>query len=101
MAAKVQWTNPAEMKRQFTSTVDFVGDNRMIFYLGANKQIAGDPARNLPHRQCGSACHLEVRRDSSAGEGCMKGSSILLVDEAVAHEQVVASQVNKLVIAAG
>ena len=29
--------NPAEIKRQFGATVDFVGDNRVIFDLGGNK----------------------------------------------------------------
>lgn len=36
IAAKAHWTNPAEIKRQFGSTVDFVGDNRVIFDLGGN-----------------------------------------------------------------
>jgi mRNA interferase HigB len=31
------WANPAEIKRQFGSAVDFVGDNRVIFDLGGNK----------------------------------------------------------------
>jgi mRNA interferase HigB len=35
--AKAQWTGPAEIKRQFGATVDFVGDNRVIFDLGGNK----------------------------------------------------------------
>ena len=35
--AKAQWANPAEIKRQFGGTVDFVGDNRVIFDLGGNK----------------------------------------------------------------
>ena len=34
---KAQWANPAEIKRQFGGTVDFVGDNRVIFDLGGNK----------------------------------------------------------------
>jgi mRNA interferase HigB len=37
VAAKARWANPAEVKRQFGSTVDFVGDNRVIFDLGGNK----------------------------------------------------------------
>ena len=37
IAAKAQWPNPAEIKRQFGGTVDFVGDNRVIFDLGGNK----------------------------------------------------------------
>ncbi|MGH6713815.1 MAG: type II toxin-antitoxin system HigB family toxin [Bradyrhizobium sp.] len=35
--AKAQWKGPAEIKRQFGATVDFVGDNRVIFDLGGNK----------------------------------------------------------------
>jgi len=31
------WANPAAIKRQFGGTVDFVGDNRVIFDLGGNK----------------------------------------------------------------
>jgi mRNA interferase HigB len=37
IAAKARWAGPAEIKRQFGSTVDFVGDNRVIFDLGGNK----------------------------------------------------------------
>jgi len=37
IAAKAQWAKPAEIKRQFGGTVDFVGDNRVIFDLGGNK----------------------------------------------------------------
>jgi mRNA interferase HigB len=37
VAAKARWANPAEIKRLFGSTVDFVGDNRVIFDLGGNK----------------------------------------------------------------
>jgi mRNA interferase HigB len=37
IAAKAHWVNPAEIKRQFGGTVDFVGDNRVIFDLGGNK----------------------------------------------------------------
>jgi mRNA interferase HigB len=36
-AARAQWATPAEIKRQFGGTVDFVGDNRVIFDLGGNK----------------------------------------------------------------
>jgi mRNA interferase HigB len=36
-AAKAQWANPAEIKRQFGGAVDFVADNRVIFDLGGNK----------------------------------------------------------------
>jgi mRNA interferase HigB len=37
MAASAHWASPAEIKRQFGNTVDFVGDNRVIFDLGGNK----------------------------------------------------------------
>ena len=32
-----QWMGPQDVKRQFGSTVDFVGDNRVIFDLGGNR----------------------------------------------------------------
>ena len=34
---KARLGSPAEIKRQFGATVDFVGDNRVIFDLGGNK----------------------------------------------------------------
>jgi mRNA interferase HigB len=37
IATKARWANPAELKRQFGTTVDFVRDNRVIFDLGGNK----------------------------------------------------------------
>lgn len=37
MAAKADWRSPADIKRQFGTLVDFVGDNRVIFDLGGNK----------------------------------------------------------------
>lgn len=37
VASVAHWANPAEIKRQFGNTVDFVGDNRAIFDLGGNK----------------------------------------------------------------
>lgn len=37
LASKARWRTPADIKRQFGSSVDFVGDNRMIFDLGGNK----------------------------------------------------------------
>jgi mRNA interferase HigB len=37
VASKARWKGPAEIKRQFGRTVDFVGDNRVIFDLGGNK----------------------------------------------------------------
>jgi mRNA interferase HigB len=37
VAAAAHWLSPADIKRQFGGTVDFVGDNRVIFDLGGNK----------------------------------------------------------------
>jgi mRNA interferase HigB len=37
IAARALWTGPADVKRQFGSGVDFVGDNRVIFNIGGNK----------------------------------------------------------------
>src|ERR1700741_3374670 len=37
IASKARWTGPAGIKRQFGTTVDFVGDNRVVFDLGGNK----------------------------------------------------------------
>ena len=37
IAGTARWTTPGDIKRQFGSTVDFVGDNRVIFDLGGNK----------------------------------------------------------------
>ncbi len=37
VVAKARWANPADIKLQFGGTVDFVGDNRVIFDLGGNK----------------------------------------------------------------
>lgn len=34
---KARWSGPSEIKRAFGTTVDFVGDNRVIFDLGGNK----------------------------------------------------------------
>jgi mRNA interferase HigB len=34
---KADWSGPADLKRMFGATVDFVGDNRAIFDLGGNK----------------------------------------------------------------
>jgi mRNA interferase HigB len=35
--AKARWKGPADVRRQFGQTVDFVHDNRIIFDLGGNK----------------------------------------------------------------
>ena len=37
VASRARWKGPDDVKRQFGSTVDFVGDNRIIFDLGGNK----------------------------------------------------------------
>jgi mRNA interferase HigB len=34
---KANWTSPADIKASFGTTVDFVGDNRVIFDIGGNK----------------------------------------------------------------
>ncbi len=31
------WESPADIKREFGTTVDFIGDNRVIFNIGGNK----------------------------------------------------------------
>lgn len=36
-AEKAEWATPADVKAQFGATVDFVGDNRIIFDIGGNK----------------------------------------------------------------
>jgi mRNA interferase HigB len=37
VVAAADWASPADIKRQFGGTVDFAGDNRVIFDLGGNK----------------------------------------------------------------
>jgi mRNA interferase HigB len=37
IASKARWQAPNEIKRQFGGSVDFIGDNRVIFDLGGNK----------------------------------------------------------------
>ena len=37
VVSKARWKGPDDVKRQFGATVDFVGDNRVIFDLGGNK----------------------------------------------------------------
>src|SRR4051812_21739119 len=36
-AAAGRWRGPADVKRSFGTTVDFISDNRLIFDLGGNK----------------------------------------------------------------
>lgn len=37
IVSKAVWSKPSEVKEQFGSNVDFVGDNRAIFDIGGNK----------------------------------------------------------------
>lgn len=37
IVSKADWTGPADVKAAFGTTVDFVGDNRVIFDIGGNK----------------------------------------------------------------
>jgi mRNA interferase HigB len=37
IVSKARWQTPKDVKQQFGTTVDFVGDNRLIFGLGGNK----------------------------------------------------------------
>ena len=37
IASRARWHGPADVKRYFGATVDFIGDNRLIFDLGGNK----------------------------------------------------------------
>lgn len=37
LVSKAHWNGPADVKRQFGSSVDFVRDNRLIFDIGGNK----------------------------------------------------------------
>ncbi|HEX5281350.1 MAG TPA: type II toxin-antitoxin system HigB family toxin [Micropepsaceae bacterium] len=34
---RVTWNGPADVKKAFGATVDFVGDNRIVFDIGGNK----------------------------------------------------------------
>ena len=35
--SKAEWKSPADVKRQFGTTIDFIADNRVIFDLSGNK----------------------------------------------------------------
>lgn len=37
VVARAAWSGPADVKRQFGTTVDFVADNRIVFDIGGNK----------------------------------------------------------------
>jgi mRNA interferase HigB len=34
---KASWNTPVDVKQMFGTTVDFIGDNRLIFDIGGNK----------------------------------------------------------------
>ena len=34
---RADWSSPVDVKRMFGTTVDFVGDNRVVFDIGGNK----------------------------------------------------------------
>jgi mRNA interferase HigB len=36
-AIRGEWLSPADVKKQFGTSVDFVSDNRLIFDIGGNK----------------------------------------------------------------
>lgn len=37
LVSRSRWRTPSDVKRQFGTSVDFIGDNRAIFDLGGNK----------------------------------------------------------------
>ena len=37
VVSRARWKTPGDVKRDFGATVDFIGDNRLIFDLGGNK----------------------------------------------------------------
>lgn len=37
VASRAEWSGPADVKWQFGTTVDFIGDNRIVFDIGGNK----------------------------------------------------------------
>jgi mRNA interferase HigB len=37
IVSKADWTGPADVKKVFGTSVDFVGDSRVIFDIGGNK----------------------------------------------------------------
>lgn len=37
VVSQSQWSGPADVKAEFGATVDFVGDNRLIFDIGGNR----------------------------------------------------------------
>lgn len=37
LVSRAEWRRPSDVKAQFGATVDFVGDNRIVFDLAGNK----------------------------------------------------------------
>jgi mRNA interferase HigB len=37
LVSKAEWTGPADIKAMFGATVDFLGDNRLIFDISGNR----------------------------------------------------------------
>jgi mRNA interferase HigB len=37
LVSRATWDDPADIKQQFGASVDLIGDNRIIFDIGANK----------------------------------------------------------------
>lgn len=37
VVSRAEWSGPTDVKRQFGTTVDFVGDNRIVFDIAGNK----------------------------------------------------------------
>jgi mRNA interferase HigB len=37
IASKAEWSRPSDVKHAFGTSVDFIGDNRIIFDIGGNK----------------------------------------------------------------
>ena len=37
LVGKAEWTGPADVKAMFGATVDFLGDNRLIFDISGNR----------------------------------------------------------------
>lgn len=37
VVSRAQWAGPADVKRQFGTTVDFIRDNRIVFDIAGNK----------------------------------------------------------------
>jgi mRNA interferase HigB len=51
LVSKAHWTGPADIKKMFGSTVDFVADNRVIFDIAGNKYRTRNMSASI-RRQC-------------------------------------------------